>query len=613
MSKKKKVDLVNLAIFFIFLFSLRIFFCFCQNTKLKVEGNINIHQNQTLRFTPVPYNETTPPSNPSGGDLYFNGTALLYYNGTGWQTIAQEGDIFFNREDNTLYYYNGEKWKAVKGGGKKTVATRIVAAYNSLGSTLEDGITSCPGDGTPCFNSKADYTCDGVDDQMEIQKAIDDLGTDGGVVYLLEGNYTISFPIVLERTSDANPGDSNKSLIGTGAATVLKGGSIQQVIHIKGYSSAENDYPISHIHITQLRIKGSAGSTYYGIKLKLAQESIINKVWIEGNISGIKLEESSSSNIISSNYITSTGNYLLFLENGSSNNIISSNILENGSEGGIQVASATNNSENNIVLGNIIRSGGKGIVIESDNSYNIVLANNIFQRSRGIEIYSDYNLISSNIVLNCTDCGIQLNGGNYNLITSNNIQDTSKEGILFTPGTASSYNNIYGNLIYNSDNDGIEVNGSSNLLSSNRILGSGGNEINLASGDANYLVGNYVNGTITDLGTNTTYTQKEKVTIERTKFFVCDKTALLNELTPCPRGYVVFDTGGDDIQLGDPAIVDGKAVGDTLILEGPASGSVTIPDHANTLLGGDIVLRAEDTLTLLWNGSDWLKIDYSNN
>jgi hypothetical protein len=64
-------------------------------------------------------------------------------------------------------------------GAQNTVrssATLIVAASDSL------------------HRERADYVCDGVDDQVEIQAAIDALPSGGGLVFLLDGMFTLDAP-----------------------------------------------------------------------------------------------------------------------------------------------------------------------------------------------------------------------------------------------------------------------------------------------------------------------------------------------------------------------------------------------------------------------------------
>lgn len=61
---------------------------------------------------------------------------------------------------------------------------------------------------------KADFICDGIDDQVEIQKAIDSLPASGGQVELLEGTFNLSDSLEITK--------SNITLAGSGKATVLK-------------------------------------------------------------------------------------------------------------------------------------------------------------------------------------------------------------------------------------------------------------------------------------------------------------------------------------------------------------------------------------------------------
>jgi hypothetical protein len=64
------------------------------------------------------------------------------------------------------------------------------------------------------------------------------------------------------------------------------------------------------------------------------------------------------------------------------------------------------------------------------------------------------------------------------------------------------------------------------------------------------------------------------------------------------------------------AIADGSTAGDTLILHNlSASFTVTVPHGANTKLAGAAsrVLGADDTLTLVWDGLDWVQFSASSN
>ena len=74
---------------------------------------------------------------------------------------------------------------------------------DSQGNTLEVSrsatLVVAASDASAKSKAGADYVCDGVDDQVEIQSAIDALPAGGGLVQLSEGNYSISATIVLKK------------------------------------------------------------------------------------------------------------------------------------------------------------------------------------------------------------------------------------------------------------------------------------------------------------------------------------------------------------------------------------------------------------------------------
>lgn len=63
------------------------------------------------------------------------------------------------------------------------------------------------------------------------------------------------------------------------------------------------------------------------------------------------------------------------------------------------------------------------------------------------------------------------------------------------------------------------------------------------------------------------------------------------------------------------SISNGTRVGQILILEGKRQLGITIPDDSNVQLAGntDYDMRTNDTLTLIWDGTDWIEIGRSNN
>jgi len=61
---------------------------------------------------------------------------------------------------------------------------------------------------------KADYVCDGISDQVEIQRAIDSLPSSGGMIELLEGTFNFSDDVQITK--------NNVTITGAGRATILK-------------------------------------------------------------------------------------------------------------------------------------------------------------------------------------------------------------------------------------------------------------------------------------------------------------------------------------------------------------------------------------------------------
>ncbi len=560
-----------------------------------------------------------------------------------------EGRIYYDANSNTIKYCDGSSWKDLGGGGKdKSVATVIVAACDSLDSS-RDGTNPCLCNGSTCSNPRAeDYTCDGTDDQQVIQQAIDSLGSSGGVIYLLEGTYNITGPINLDDGTVTGDGidDSNKSIIGVGRATVLLPSGNFDVVKVQN---------CKNIFISSLKIDGSSqtstSSSDAGIEFYRTSFSKIENIWIEDlkqsgvSIGGSHSEPAEDDMIVGNFFKGMEYESILAVPSGryANNLIITNNIVREGKSVGIVIKCQNSIiSANQIVKNGQFHSTACGLL--GGGQKNIYIGNNVQETgittipSSGIDAYGYNSIYTANMIVSNYGRGIEvLNGDLYNIISSNIIANNKKyQGILLGfasfLGAGTRKNLITGNIIGNNganfQTPEVVFYGSlcsDNLFSFNYIYDTLGGSwwpsnalLYLYGGKNNYLVGNFVDGVIYEgSSADTTYTQKEKITIERQKVSLSSNPATL-EVATTPRGYVFFDTGGSNILLGDPAnnidaINDGKAIGDTLILEGPSSGKVTVKNGANTKLHVDRELEAEDTLTLIWNGEDWIEIAYSDN
>ncbi|MCG2713051.1 MAG: right-handed parallel beta-helix repeat-containing protein [Candidatus Omnitrophica bacterium] len=528
-----------------------------------------------------------------------------------------EGQVYYDDNDDKPYYYDGTSWETFSGtgGDDKTVATKIVAASNSLDTT------------------RADYVCDGTDDQVEIQQAIDALGASGGGVYLLEGIYNISAPINFDNVA---PDDSNKSIIGAGAGTVVK------LISGANGVSVINASNVNRIFISQLMIDGNAAANpnvFRGIRFGSVTSSKIDKIWMKNirndgnndNSNGIRFQNSSN-NILSNSTLVQASGCGLYIVSPSNNNIITGNEIASSPYGIFVIVDPLvgTNSTNNIVSENVIRSNSiSGICFYSGGESFIISNNQILQNAGGwgVLVKGKYHTISGN--------NIQANGygitfdqaAEWNIIRGNFISLNTQYGIYLYGRN----NDITGNILYENGNDGISFGNSgigdnNNLISFNRLYDSAGASfgINLSGPNCqnNYLVSNFIDGAgyigagydrrIQDLGTNTKYTDKTKLTFEPGSGYT--GLANGNTLTPDgPTSYLRLSPAGN-VNLGSPNIAAGKAAGDLLILENTTVNRIRLSVDASTKLHSNpLDLYQNDILTLIWNGAAWVEIGYGDN
>jgi len=254
----------------------------------------------------------------------------------------------------------------------KTVATLIVAASDSK------------------YKDRADYVCDGVSDQEEINNAKDALPTTGGRIILLEGTYIIDGRINLDK--------NNIVLEGQGPGTVikLKDGYDTGIDMIRVYNK-------SNIRIANLKIDGNRDNvTKYYEHRGVMLDYYANKVKVEGltivncNGPGIRVNNRSYYNIIIGNFISGCGapdvagyaGGITIMQ--SNRNIVADNVCIANKEGGIYIGGGTVTADRNLVIGNVVQEneGLAGIHLEGAQSYNIVAFNQCLRNKLdGIMLY----------------------------------------------------------------------------------------------------------------------------------------------------------------------------------------------------------------------------------
>lgn len=276
--------------------------------------------------------------------------------------------------------------------------------------------------------------CDGVDDQVEIQAAIDALPAGGGTILLLEGTYTCSavttqYSILINK--------NNVHLTGQGSGTVIKvkdsfGDANKMLLHLlnANYCSVTNmafdgnrtNNPTSHIEGIYLDgtscynlVQGIWGYNFTDDAVELEGNPSYNIVcdsFFWGCItSGVSLNDRAGAvlerNIIRNNQIWNNvgveARSIVFTgEAGgiAQFNQIIGNICHNnaGNHGGIELASP-GSMIRNIIDGNIVTNSAQdGIFLGPTATYNVI-QNNVCYNNRQHGIYlqqANYNIIKDN-------------------------------------------------------------------------------------------------------------------------------------------------------------------------------------------------------------------------
>lgn len=300
------------------------------------------------------------------------------------------------------------------GSGKKTVRVTVGTSQNRWNA------------------ADCDFLCDGVNDETEINQAIQALPSNGGEVVILDGEYNIQGVIQLNKNSI--------KLTGNGINTTLKrkfSNFSSAVVNIV----ADNCF-VSNFVIDGNKVEGQSGhniiinndncticnihsvnSDYNGIYIK-GNNTIVNKNILHDNNEGINVENISKV-VISDNisYSNTDGVYIT----GSNEILVSCNILIGNSNG----INMTENTSNNVISNNICNNNETGISLSSGSSNNTLSNNTCNNNTYGFLIESsNNNTISCNTAIRGTGTSgdyddsqhtiFIFEDANNNLISSNN-------------------------------------------------------------------------------------------------------------------------------------------------------------------------------------------------
>ena len=389
-------------------------------------------------------------------------------------------------------------------------ATFIIAANNS----------------TEAAKSQADYVCDGVDDNVQIQAAVDALADTGGDIYLSSGTYNVA-------TNGINLNKNSVSLCGTRSSIIRLADN-----QTAGYVIAATANVCAVDGIT---IDGNfAGQqltwrSYYGIMItNYANDSVVRNCEIKniGNDAIITTGGNSRTFILEnsihdcgegilfqvSDWCRALGNVLYDIGTGSST-------TQDGIEpSGCDYCVVANNSLYNI--------SGSAIDVFRNSHYNTIEGNTISEFCQdavgtaaisveGYDSTCDYNKVTSNTIIEGTSAGIRFQNASYGVISHNVILGTKgihRQNIRVEKSSIN--NNIIGNNV-NGGNVGIQVlsgcpatiigntvigsyrgiqsSGGSSVISGNRVVGVKlGESCMIIEGSYNTVTGNFIDGNAMD-------------------------------------------------------------------------------------------------------------------
>lgn len=376
---------------------------------------------------------------------------------------------------------------AIHNPGYDQAATIVVAASNSRDGGL------------------AQRLCDGSNDNIQIQSAIDALPTVGGRVVLLEGNYVLAADLTL-------PDDVTFEGQGDNTILTFSGTAIANAI------TMDDNCKVKNMKIVIAAGAGAGGTRPNALYATGKTHMVVEGVWIVGDTTvtddgsdsrqnGIYWISPTESKILNC-HIDSCDRNGIRITTGN-NCLISGNTTNSNTRVGISVESSSYCA----ISHNSVHDNQTGIFFAAGNRSTIVGNSVEGNSSVGIYLHTSWNVtVSGN---NCygDDTEIRVETSHANTITGNVCANSLSAGILIM---RADYNTITGNTCYGNATDGIRLNGDGvrnsdyNVISSNVCYGNTDDGIEIAGGtdaNRNTLIGNQVRtntGTpIVDGGTNT--------------------------------------------------------------------------------------------------------------
>jgi len=319
--------------------------------------------------------------------------------------------------------------------------------------------------------AQADYICDGVADEVEIEQAIAALPAQGGTIQLLEGTYNIAATI--------NINTSNVVLRGNGRSTTIFLTNNSDCIMIQIGDGASGN--ISGVEIRDMELDGNdanqGAGAWHGIYLLGAAGNVVSHCIIDNCYIHDAKDDGINTNTVYEDdirvlncEISACVDVGVFFGAAGEGAVVSKNYIHDNGDEGLWTVSIRA-----LVSENIFSANGEADIHVSG-TYTVITSNVIRDSvDWGILVASGTDiLIVGNTIFNTGDEGIYATNASYCVITGNHVYDTSKEGIKISQ---SNYCTVSGNVVNGAQQEGISLRGYGITCTGNAVYNSGTNGI----------------------------------------------------------------------------------------------------------------------------------------
>lgn len=477
-----------------------------------------------------------------------------------------------------------------------------------------------------------------TDDTTAIQAAIDA----ASVIFFPAGIYKLTSELALD--NDAGSNGDNKFLFGAargGVAELVQSVAGQAVIRL----DATGD-DAGKIEIRNLSMKLGPSAVSQGIELQNCFEFSIINCHIYGTTGsdtdggvGIHLSTTCKQGEIRGNYIgaslaagiyISSGQSIQINDNqifetyghgieitGSGNISVTDNqVLSNNDIGIYYVDNDTSYSQTNshVVSGNICRNNGQAISPVAETA------------SAGIDIRTTRATVTGNTCISNYGAGIQLKDARDcvvvgNVCEANGLASTGSNAGIHINGTGSGVTHcvVVGNRCTDESSGNTQVEGivsdggtlGPNIYANNIVEGNSGTQLSISSIDISSVYGNMDSSTPSDtVEFESDILVNERLLLGNTSELTCDSGGIITVTGSRHTVDTFGEVGADDL-----VTINGGVTGQLLILSSENTARiVTIKDGSNLKLQSHLPLDdPNDTITLIYDGTNWLEVAFTNN